>query len=305
MVEVDCQTVTGIEYFSSGEVVTCDVDQGLICNNVDNEPVPCNDYKIRYRCECLQQPTAQPTGTSGESPSASPPSISGQTPSISPTAQTGGTPTPAPGRCTPGWTTWINTPSTNDGDREQLTTEQKQQLCPNGKMVEVDCQTVTGIEYFSSGEVVTCDVDQGLICNNVDNEPVPCNDYKIRYRCECIETPTTQPVTQTPAVTQPTGSTCISGWSAWINRDKPTTGDGDMEKLTDSELVQFCGVGGKITEIDCQTASGIEYFSSGEVLVCDLTQGLHARTQTTSQSTVATIKSGTDVTVARRLLRLQ
>nr|KAG5709674.1 hypothetical protein BaRGS_027699 [Batillaria attramentaria] len=32
---------------SSGEIVTCSVDQGLVCNNADNFPIPCSDYQVR------------------------------------------------------------------------------------------------------------------------------------------------------------------------------------------------------------------------------------------------------------------
>jgi len=66
-----------------------------------------------------------------------------------------------------------------------MTSAELASFCPGGTVTQVDCQTSDGIEYFSSGEILTCDVTNGLVCNNVDNFPVPCSDYKIRYQCSC------------------------------------------------------------------------------------------------------------------------
>ena len=92
-------------------------------------------------------------------------------------------------QCVTGWSSWINqdTPSSGTGDVEQMTPDQLTQLCPGGTITNIECQTVDGIEYFSSGEIVTCTVDQGFSCNNDDNFPIPCSDYQIRYECTCGE----------------------------------------------------------------------------------------------------------------------
>ena len=96
------------------------------------------------------------------------------------------TPVPTP-QCVGGWSHWINqdSPDVGDGDHEQMTSSELTSFCPGGTITKVDCQTVDGIEYFSSGEVLTCTTDGGLQCNNADNFPIPCSDYKIRYECTC------------------------------------------------------------------------------------------------------------------------
>ena len=93
-------------------------------------------------------------------------------------------PTP---QCVGGWSPWINqdSPDVGDGDHEQMTSSELTSFCPGGTITKVDCQTVDGIEYFSSGEILTCTTDGGLQCNNADNFPIPCSDYKIRYECTC------------------------------------------------------------------------------------------------------------------------
>lgn len=53
-------------------------------------------------------------------------------------------------------------------------------------MTRVECYAEAGdIPSYSSGEVLTCDAATGLTCNNADNFPVTCTDYKIRYYCQC------------------------------------------------------------------------------------------------------------------------
>jgi hypothetical protein len=66
-----------------------------------------------------------------------------------------------------------------------MTSAELTAFCPGGTITNVDCMTVDNIEYFSSGEVLTCTANGGLQCSNADNFPVPCSDYKIRYECTC------------------------------------------------------------------------------------------------------------------------
>ena len=395
LVEIDCQTVDGIPIYSSGEIATCELSSGMICNNADNFPIPCSDYQVRYRCECLESPTAFPPGYTGEAPivyppgytgetptayppgytgeiptayppgytgeiptayppgytgevptayppgytgeipTAYPPGYTGETPIVFPPGYTGETPTAYPPgytgekptayppgytgeiptahptglTCVKGWSHWLNAHTPNgDGEVETLTDQQKQQLCPGGQLVEIDCQTVDGIPIYSSGEIATCELSSGMICNNADNFPIPCSDYQVRYRCDCREIPTAFPpdyTGETPIV-YPTGytgetptanppaftgetptafppgytgdtpvlSTCIPGWSSWINRDSPSIGDGDIEKMTDSELAAFCSGGGQLVNVECATVDDIPLYSSGEIATCDVRQGL-------------------------------
>ncbi|KAH3721629.1 hypothetical protein DPMN_064565, partial [Dreissena polymorpha] len=61
-------------------------------------------------------------------------------------------------------------------------------------------------------------------------------------------------------------------WTSWLNRDKPETGDGDREVMTQGELAAFCPVG-KITAVECQTVDGIASYSTGEVAQCTMEGG--------------------------------
>ena len=96
-------------------------------------------------------------------------------------------PTSSAPQCQSGWSAWINkdSPDVGDGDHEQMTPSELTSFCPGGTITQVDCQTVDGIEHFSSGEILTCTTEGGLQCNNADNFPIPCSDYRIKYECTC------------------------------------------------------------------------------------------------------------------------
>ena len=65
------------------------------------------------------------------------------------------------------------------------TAAQKMAFCPGGKVSSIECVTSDGIASYSTGEMMECSVERGLVCLNADNDPIPCSDYKIRYFCEC------------------------------------------------------------------------------------------------------------------------
>ena len=58
-------------------------------------------------------------------------------------------------------------------------------VCGGGKLTRIECSTVAGIPDIYTGELLTCSVDRGLDCLNIDNVPVTCSDYKVRYSCNC------------------------------------------------------------------------------------------------------------------------
>ncbi|VDI53812.1 Hypothetical predicted protein [Mytilus galloprovincialis] len=105
-------------------------------------------------------------------------------------------------KCVSRWTPWVNKdkPWVNkdnmnvdigESDHEFLTPEELEIFCPRGNITKVECMvdSVHPIPYYSTGEIVRCDKHHGLVCNNADNFPIPCNDYKIRYYCICpVET---------------------------------------------------------------------------------------------------------------------
>ena len=72
-----------------------------------------------------------------------------------------------------------------DGDYEAMTTTELAAFCIGGKVTSIECVTESGIASYSSGEKLTCDLNDGLSCRNSDNAPIPCSDYKVRYYCQC------------------------------------------------------------------------------------------------------------------------
>jgi hypothetical protein len=126
--------------------------------------------------------------------------------------------------CVPYWSAWINTdePDTGDGEYEKMTDEDKHAFCPNGNVTEIECETVDGVGYYSSGEQLICNLHDGLACKNADNSPVQCNDYQVRYKCECEYLPPwyfyTTPTPYPPWYTGPTPT----AYPPWYTGPTPT-----------------------------------------------------------------------------------
>ncbi|WAR09825.1 MFGM-like protein [Mya arenaria] len=301
---IECRTIDDIASYSSGEIMQCTIEEGAVCLNNDNFPIPCSDYKIKYFCECAVSPTLHPTGASGGIPTVTPPGVISQTPNLvsgSTTSLPGQVTTGVPVQCSSNWSSWINTdtPDSGDGDRESWTAAQKAAFCPYGKISRIECRTIDDIASYSSGEIMQCTIEEGAVCLNNDNFPVPCSDYKIKYFCECAVSPTLHPTgtsggiptvtppgvkTQTPnlvpgsttslqgQVTTGASVQCSSNWSSWINTDTPDSGDGDRESWTAAQTAAFCPYG-KISRIECRTIDDIASYSSGEIMQCTIEGG--------------------------------
>ena len=67
---------------------------------------------------------------------------------------------------------------------QSMTPDEKYLFCKDGKIVSVECQSTDNQPYYSTGEIVICNIDQGLVCENADNFPACQHDYMIRYQCE-------------------------------------------------------------------------------------------------------------------------
>ena len=90
--------------------------------------------------------------------------------------------------CVYRWSLWINkdSPNTGDGnDYEMMLAMDKAKFCPGGRITEVECSTVNNTPSELTGETVDCNVYSGLTCLFVENAPIPCSDYKVRYFCDC------------------------------------------------------------------------------------------------------------------------
>jgi hypothetical protein len=82
----------------------------------------------------------------------------------------------------PGWTPWLNrdAPSGN-GDYETLADFDPSLVCPNP--IAVECQTLTGVPWYSTGEVYTCNPTVGGACTNASQPDGACQDYQVRFYC--------------------------------------------------------------------------------------------------------------------------
>lgn len=81
------------------------------------------------------------------------------------------------------WTKWINRdrPSLN-GDWELVSESIIFGGCKDPIFVE--CQTVSGIPWWQTGEVINYSTKSGCICINADQPDKKCNyDYRIRELC--------------------------------------------------------------------------------------------------------------------------
>lgn len=82
------------------------------------------------------------------------------------------------------WTEWMNRDGPGgSGDYETLRDFRKDGLdC--AKVVDIQCQTVDGVNWRETGEVYSCDPTQGGVCVNREQEDDACEDYRVRMLCE-------------------------------------------------------------------------------------------------------------------------
>jgi len=63
-VGIECQTLSGIDWTLTGDVVEyCEPELGLVCLNANQvDGTGCENYRVRYSCPCPSSPTPTPTG---------------------------------------------------------------------------------------------------------------------------------------------------------------------------------------------------------------------------------------------------
>jgi hypothetical protein len=63
--------------------------------------------------------------------------------------------------------------------------------------LDIQCQTTTGTNYNQTRQIVTCNKNIGLTCENAKNNgstrKATCKDYKVKFKCP-INTNTTTPI---------------------------------------------------------------------------------------------------------------
>jgi len=103
-----------------------------------------------------------------------------------------------------GWTPWYNLDDSSDGS--DIEYHSGWNVLPDdcSKIIDIECQTASGIDYHQTGEVVSCDYRTGLYCKAVNQQNGVCvNDYKIRYKCQ-VSTDTSSEGTESSEESQTT-----------------------------------------------------------------------------------------------------
>ncbi|KAM9422545.1 mucin-5AC-like [Salvelinus alpinus] len=170
-----------------GQVVQCNVAEGLTCRNEDQSgkfPL-CFNYQVRVLCcdenLCTSKPTTiAPTTTM-------PPVTTTTTNATTSTISTTTLNTKTPNCTVCEWSPWYNVdypqfgPGGGDNESIKKILESGKHICE--KPVDVICQAVRypGVPLSELGQKVECNTKVGLICQNKDQGIPPiCLDYEIK-----------------------------------------------------------------------------------------------------------------------------
>ena len=194
-----------------GQVVQCDLANGLTCRNQDQAgPLAlCFNYQVRVLCcDYVTCPTKPPPTT--------PPQTQLTTTTSQPTTTLTESPTPCETTCE--WSKWISIDypqiSLGGGDIENITTiiQKGYDICETP--VAIKCQAVhfPGVALSTLGQMVECNTQVGLICENKDQNPPICYDYEIKVECcKKVNCQTTKPTTpETTPTTKPSPSSTVT-----------------------------------------------------------------------------------------------
>ncbi|XP_035688282.1 mucin-5AC-like isoform X3 [Branchiostoma floridae] len=240
--DVECLNDNDISYSETGDVAYCNTTDGLRCFNHDNwyTDQQCDNYKVRFYCDCPTETTTQPETTAAPS-------------------------------CVPHWTQFFDehTPTVGQNGLETETLQDlknKYLICHGQEITDVECLDNNGTSFTDTGDVAFCDVTNGLRCYNSDNwytEDGQCEDYKVRFYCDCPETTTPEP-------------TCAPYWTEFFDESTPTDGQNGLETETLQDLrtkYMICH-GLPIIDVECVDDNGISYLETGDVAYCNTTHGL-------------------------------
>ena len=87
------------------------------------------------------------------------------------------------------WTAWLDRDDpSGQADSERLALHQADGNVPCDEPVAIQCQTVGGVAWNSTGDVFRsgygCTVENGLKCYNADQSDGSCEDYKVKFACD-------------------------------------------------------------------------------------------------------------------------
>ena len=79
------------------------------------------------------------------------------------------------------WTRWFDRDNPSGSGDWELRSLQPFSC---GKVTAVECQTTSGANAYSTGEVITCNSSSGFLCLNSNQPDGSCDyDYRVRFYC--------------------------------------------------------------------------------------------------------------------------
>ncbi|XP_053305279.1 mucin-5AC-like [Spea bombifrons] len=215
--KIECEAVDkdGRSISDNQQVITCDVETGLACQNREQkEKEKCHNYRMRYECcaeycERLETPTTsspiitESTTTVSGSSTSETPGTSPSSPVVTERPSTGAVTEPdytttencekfRASECH--WTEWFNEekPSTDikSGDNENTNKLRSKgiEVCKKEEVenqIECRAEEYPELAYEEIKQVSKCNIKEGLVCNNEDQteNDTLCHDFKIRIEC--------------------------------------------------------------------------------------------------------------------------
>uniref|UniRef100_A0AC11DD66 Uncharacterized protein n=1 Tax=Ovis aries TaxID=9940 RepID=A0AC11DD66_SHEEP len=214
-----------------GQVLTCSLETGLVCQNADQRGpfTMCFNYNVRVYCcddptwtgapSTVTLPSTSSLGTTLGTPTTTTTSVATLS---SPKAHTSGTtlvPTSAGTASTTcehqcAWTDWMDQsyphPGADGGDFETYANIRAAggAICEQPLKLECRAEPLPDTPLTDLGQVVLCQREVGLVCRNQDQSGQMCFNYQIRLLCcEKSYCPSTAITTSTPTPTSETGPT--------------------------------------------------------------------------------------------------
>uniref|UniRef100_A0A1W7RAG6 Hemocytin n=1 Tax=Hadrurus spadix TaxID=141984 RepID=A0A1W7RAG6_9SCOR len=163
-----------------------------------------------------------------------------------------------------GWSSWMNSPSTDVGDYELLNDPYLQKIysksCTLHYMTEIQCRTADShIQFEYTGQQGICKLPHGFLCKDDEQINGLCKDYEIRVFCQCVQFTTEIPTTTLPV--------CLPGWTQFFNTDSPNDGEGDHENVENIIKTYGICIGGEISDIECKAlidGEKVNYDNTGD-----------------------------------------
>ncbi|WP_146209552.1 hypothetical protein [Vitiosangium sp. GDMCC 1.1324] len=85
---------------------------------------------------------------------------------------------------TPTWTQWISRDDAGGyGDFETLAAIQSEGYAVCSNPIAIECRTISGVPWNSTGQVYSCSLPTGGYCYNAQQSNGMCQDYQVRFLC--------------------------------------------------------------------------------------------------------------------------